>query len=508
LYYNRARYLDPTTGRWTTQDPLGFAAGDANLYRYVGNTPTLLVDPSGNLAWFVAVPLVLGVGGFTWLTGSTALVSYRTTGSWWDAGTWGACWDGLRLGIQANVNGLASAARSLLTLGVWNEPWEVWAVDQVDRPYYNDAFLAARFGWEWLPTAVVGRLTQAAGQIGRWGRWMLGWDAGQNAVQAGRGGWDISQHGLTWTNGLQVVGSLLGLGGNYTTWRRLPAGGAEARTPPAPAASTPTSPAAAAEEAATGVAPGTGTVPTTGRIPLRVVEVRDATGRIVEVCFAAGTPILTPDRHRPIESVRVGDLVLSRPEHDPAGPVEAKVVEEVFVRTGQIWKVRAGGRTIETTGEHPFWVIDRGWESNPLWIPRRILQIPSQAAQKTAHWPPKSQLSPLPWLRSSTPGLSCLNRSGQASWRWSGRRAGSVYASTCLRNWQEPRRIGGCVDVDAVDTLRVLPERKSIRECDGNSREGRQNFFSPSEFSRQSGSGPGRAGQGRLGSLARRGDDY
>jgi RHS repeat-associated protein len=224
LYYNRARYLDPTTGRWTTQDPLGFAAGDANLYRYVGNTPTLLVDPSGNLAWFVAVPLVMSVGGFTWLTGSTALVSYRTTGSWWDAGTWGACWDGLRLGIQANVNGLASAARSLLTLGVWNEPWEVWAVDEVDRPYYNDAFLAARFGWELLPTAGIGRLTQAPGQMGRWGRWALGWDAGQNAVQAGRGGYDISENGLTWTNGLQVVGSLLGLGGNYTTWRRLPRG--------------------------------------------------------------------------------------------------------------------------------------------------------------------------------------------------------------------------------------------------------------------------------------------
>jgi RHS repeat-associated protein len=47
LYYNRARYLDPTTGRWTTQDPLGFAAGDANLYRYVGNTPTTFLDPSG-----------------------------------------------------------------------------------------------------------------------------------------------------------------------------------------------------------------------------------------------------------------------------------------------------------------------------------------------------------------------------------------------------------------------------------------------------------------------------
>jgi RHS repeat-associated protein len=47
LYSNRARYLDPTTGRWTTQDPLGFAAGDANLYRYVGNRATLATDPSG-----------------------------------------------------------------------------------------------------------------------------------------------------------------------------------------------------------------------------------------------------------------------------------------------------------------------------------------------------------------------------------------------------------------------------------------------------------------------------
>ena len=47
LYFNRARYLDPTTGRWTTQDPLGFAAGDANLYRYVGNVPTTFLAPSG-----------------------------------------------------------------------------------------------------------------------------------------------------------------------------------------------------------------------------------------------------------------------------------------------------------------------------------------------------------------------------------------------------------------------------------------------------------------------------
>src|SRR6266849_5001824 len=39
--------LDPTTGRWTTEDPMGFDAGDPDLYRYVGNDPTNTTDPSG-----------------------------------------------------------------------------------------------------------------------------------------------------------------------------------------------------------------------------------------------------------------------------------------------------------------------------------------------------------------------------------------------------------------------------------------------------------------------------
>lgn len=35
--YNRARYYDSATHGWLSQDPLGFSAGDSNLYRYVGN---------------------------------------------------------------------------------------------------------------------------------------------------------------------------------------------------------------------------------------------------------------------------------------------------------------------------------------------------------------------------------------------------------------------------------------------------------------------------------------
>ena len=47
LQYNRARYYDPKTSRWLTQDPLGFDAGDSNLYRYASNRPADSYDPWG-----------------------------------------------------------------------------------------------------------------------------------------------------------------------------------------------------------------------------------------------------------------------------------------------------------------------------------------------------------------------------------------------------------------------------------------------------------------------------
>jgi RHS repeat-associated protein len=47
LEYNRPRYYDPKVGRWIEQDPLGFDAGDANLYRYVSNDPINAIDAAG-----------------------------------------------------------------------------------------------------------------------------------------------------------------------------------------------------------------------------------------------------------------------------------------------------------------------------------------------------------------------------------------------------------------------------------------------------------------------------
>jgi RHS repeat-associated protein len=47
LYYYRARYYAPGIGRFISEDPIAFAGGDANLYRYVGNRPLTATDPSG-----------------------------------------------------------------------------------------------------------------------------------------------------------------------------------------------------------------------------------------------------------------------------------------------------------------------------------------------------------------------------------------------------------------------------------------------------------------------------
>ena len=49
--FMRARFCDANLGRFLSRDPFGIAAGDINLYRYVGNGVTTWIDPSGRLRW-------------------------------------------------------------------------------------------------------------------------------------------------------------------------------------------------------------------------------------------------------------------------------------------------------------------------------------------------------------------------------------------------------------------------------------------------------------------------
>jgi hypothetical protein len=54
---------NPSTGRFLSEDPIGFASGDTNLYRYVSNRPIEYLDPDGRLAISGSALLIGGAIG-------------------------------------------------------------------------------------------------------------------------------------------------------------------------------------------------------------------------------------------------------------------------------------------------------------------------------------------------------------------------------------------------------------------------------------------------------------
>ena len=72
LHYYRARWYDANLGRFISEDPIGFAGGDVNLFGYVGNNPIKYKDPKGT----AIVPILFGGGALlgqavlhSWLSG-------------------------------------------------------------------------------------------------------------------------------------------------------------------------------------------------------------------------------------------------------------------------------------------------------------------------------------------------------------------------------------------------------------------------------------------------------
>jgi len=84
---DKARYYNPSTGRFLSEDPIGFRGGDNNFYRYVSNNPMKYFDPLGLLQMchrpLKVMPKEYGPLRHDYLKlkdGST--VSYSSYGSW------------------------------------------------------------------------------------------------------------------------------------------------------------------------------------------------------------------------------------------------------------------------------------------------------------------------------------------------------------------------------------------------------------------------------------------
>jgi RHS repeat-associated protein len=99
FFYYRHRIYDPTTGRFTSEDPLGFVDG-ANRYVYCGNKPINSIDPKGQ--WGIPGAIYGGIVGAV----SGAITGYALDGRW------GAAVGGLVGGVVGVAVGLVAPQAS------------------------------------------------------------------------------------------------------------------------------------------------------------------------------------------------------------------------------------------------------------------------------------------------------------------------------------------------------------------------------------------------------------
>ncbi len=127
LYHMEARYYDPSTGRFLSEDPEGFESKGINLYVYAGNNPIMHLDPLGD-DWISATLGVLGVGAAVvalaatspaWIGAAVVVGTYTTgfsmiyAGVQYDRGeiSRGSFYTTLALGPLGNVASLSRTAQ-------------------------------------------------------------------------------------------------------------------------------------------------------------------------------------------------------------------------------------------------------------------------------------------------------------------------------------------------------------------------------------------------------------
>ena len=77
-------------------------------------------------------------------------------------------------------------------------------------------------------------------------------------------------------------------------------------------------------------------------------------------CFVAGTLIKTQEGERPIEELKIGDMVYA--ENPETGEKGLKRVTDVYVNESEILiEIEVNKTILKSTPDHPFWVVNEGW---------------------------------------------------------------------------------------------------------------------------------------------------
>jgi hypothetical protein len=83
------------------------------------------------------------------------------------------------------------------------------------------------------------------------------------------------------------------------------------------------------------------------------------------MCFASGTLVWTESGLQPIETIRVGDVVLAR--NEVQGELSLRPVTQIFARVAidlvnmDLRLSDGSSHAIRATARHPVWVLERGW---------------------------------------------------------------------------------------------------------------------------------------------------
>lgn len=96
-------------------------------------------------------------------------------------------------------------------------------------------------------------------------------------------------------------------------------------------------------------------------------------------CFVAGTMVLTPSGERPIETMRSGDLVITRDGPKPVVVAAETGAQEVVEAS------LSNGRRLVGTASHPIWTVNRGWvKLDGLEITDTLLPCPDTRTSRAA----------------------------------------------------------------------------------------------------------------------------